>query len=69
MKNAENINEMMEMGLTNREIKLIAFEAQDVDAFAVNMMSEFSNRTFNLILKAKAQPSYVVRRCVHLMNT
>lgn len=72
MTTTTKINDMTnttsEMGLTEREIKLIALEAQGVDPYSPSMMNEFSARAFGLIMKADGQPSYVVKRCYYLRN-
>lgn len=74
MTNSTKINDMttttsnMEMGLTEKEIKLIALEAKGVDAYSPNMMEDFSNRAYGFVLKANGDASYVVRRCYYLHN-
>jgi hypothetical protein len=72
MTTTAKINDMTnattEMGLTEREIKLIALEAEGVDAYSPNLMEDFSVRALQLIMKASGDPSYVIRRCYYLRN-
>ena len=60
---------IMEMNLTSKEIKLIAFEAKGVNSFNPNMISEFSYRVQGFIYKTGLDFSYVVRRCQYLINS
>lgn len=65
------LNNIVEMKLTQREVNIIAFEAEGVNPFEPNMMDEFSVKTFNRIMKASStilSPSYVIRRCYFLVN-
>lgn len=65
------LNNITEMNLTQREINIIAFEAEGVNPYDANMMNEFSVNTFHRIMKASTtilSPSYVVRRCYFLVN-
>lgn len=62
-----NLNLNTEMRLTNKEIKLIALEAEGVDANSPNAMDDFSNRAFKMIYKANGSPSYVIKRCYFLI--
>lgn len=68
IKNNNTINSEMEMNLTDKEISLIAFEAEGVNPYSPKMVEEFSYRTQGFILKASKDPSYVVRRCYFLRN-
>lgn len=62
------------MNLTEKEIRLIAFEGKGVDTYNPNMMEDFSNRAYRLICKAansgdvKTSNGYIIRRCLFLTS-
>ena len=60
----------LEMGLTNRQINLIAFEANNITGFESNLDEDFSNRVWNIVNKATLTTglsmSYIVRRCKYI---
>ena len=69
MTTTTNNNTMTkEMNLTQREIRLIAFEAEGVNNYDTHVMDEFSDRAQKFIYKANGNPSYVIGRCYFLIN-
>jgi len=64
----EALNNIQEMNLTDKEIRLIAFEANGVNPYSPQMINEFSNRAQGFIIKAGGDTSYVVRRCYYLVK-
>lgn len=58
----------MEMGLTKKEIRLIAFEAEGLNNYDPQVLSKLSARAQGFVYRTKRNPSYVIGRCYFLIN-
>jgi hypothetical protein len=63
---------MNETGLTEKQVKLIAFEVEGVDTYSPTFMEELSYRVQGFVTDAMLNssnltPSYICRRCRFLV--